>query len=179
MWHAQFGQVGGNQFRIGGNTTNGAVIGAYADNTNNNPRQLLLNRDGGNVGIGTSNATYNLYVNGSFAATTKSFVIKHPDPAKSDKQLVHGVTEGPEHTVFVRGKLLNNNIIQLPDYWQHLVHEESITVTLTPNKYYQQLYVKNVTDTTIEVGSETDKPINCYYYVVGERKDIPKLITEI
>lgn len=65
VWHAQFGQVGGNQFRIGGNTTNGAVIGAYSDNTNNNPRQLLLNRDGGNVGVGVSNALYRLHVNGN------------------------------------------------------------------------------------------------------------------
>jgi len=65
VWHAQFGQVGGNQFRIGGNTTNGAVIGAYSDNTNNNPRQLLLNRDGGNVAVGASSANNKLHVNGS------------------------------------------------------------------------------------------------------------------
>jgi hypothetical protein len=152
-------------------SNNRVVAGKYGSNA------LVVS--GSSVGIGTSRPAYKLQVSGSFAATTKSFVIKHPDPAKSDKQLIHGVTEGPEHSVFVRGKLLNDNIIQLPDYWQHLVHEESITVTLTPNKYYQQLYVKNVTDTTIEVGTETDKLINCYYYVVGERKDIPKLITEI
>jgi len=152
-------------------SNNRVVAGKYGSNA------LVVS--GSSVGIGTATPAYKLQVNGSFAATTKSFVIKHPDPAKSDKQLVHGVTEGPEHSVFVRGKLLNDNIIVLPDYWQHLVHEESITITLTPNKYYQQLYVKSVTDTTIEVGTETDKPINCYYYVVGERKDIPKLITEI
>jgi hypothetical protein len=65
VWHAQFGQVGGNQLRIGGNTTNGGVIGAYSDNTNNNPRQLLLNRDGGNVAVGASSANNKLHVNGS------------------------------------------------------------------------------------------------------------------
>jgi len=152
-------------------SNNRVVAGKYGTNA------LVVS--GSSVGIGTATPAYKLQVNGSFAATTKSFVIKHPDPAKSDKQLVHGVTEGPEHSVFVRGKLENNNIIQLPDYWQHLVDVDTISVTLTPNKYYQQLYVKNVTDKSIEVGTETDKPINCYYYVVGERKDIPKLITEI
>lgn len=141
---------------------------------------ILYVSGSGAVGINTSTVgAYTLQVNGSFAATTKSFVIQHPDPSKSDKQLVHGVLEGPEHSVFVRGILKDTNIIQLPDYWQHLVHEDSVSVTLTSNKYYQQLYVKNVTLTTIEVGSETDKPINCYYYIVGERKDIDKLIPEI
>ena len=152
-------------------SNNRIVAGKYGSNA------LVVS--GSSVGIGTTTPAYKLQVNGSFAATTKSFVIQHPDPSKSDKQLVHGVLEGPEHSVFVRGILKDTNIIQLPDYWQHLVHEDSVSVTLTSNKYYQQLYVKNVTLTTIEVGSETDKPINCYYYIVGERKDIDKLIPEI
>jgi hypothetical protein len=32
----------------------------------------------GNLGVGTANPLYRLEVNGSFAATTKSFVINHP-----------------------------------------------------------------------------------------------------
>jgi hypothetical protein len=62
VWHVQIGSVGGNQLRIGGNTTNGAVIGAYTDNTTTTPRSLLLQRDGGPVGINTASpdTLYNL-----------------------------------------------------------------------------------------------------------------------
>jgi len=140
---------------------------------------LLVVKGNGSVGIGTSSPTYTLQVSGSFGATTKSFVIKHPDPAKSGKWLVHGVTESPEHTVFVRGKLENNNVIELPDYWPYLVHSDTITVTLTPIKSYQELYVENISDNTILINNNNNTPINCYYYVVAERKDIPKLVPEL
>ena len=92
--------------------------------------------------------------------------------------LEYGVTESPEHTVFIRGKLENNNIIELPDYWSYLVVSESITVTLTPKNRYQKLYVSEIYDNSIIVGNEDNTPINCYYYIVAERKDIPKLIPE-
>ena len=133
----------------------------------------------GNVGVGTTSPAYKLQVNGSFAATTKSFVINHPDPAKSDKQLQHGVTEAAEHTVFVRGKLTNNNTIELPDYWPYLVDDNTITVTITPVGSYQQLYVQSIQNNTVTIANNNNMPINCYYYVVGERKDIPKLIVEL
>jgi len=141
--------------------------------------QVVTINSSGSVGIGTTSPTYTLQVSGSFGATTKSFVIKHPDPAKSGKWLVHGVTESPEHTVFVRGKLENNNVIELPDYWPYLVHSDTITVTLTPIKSYQELYVENISDNTILINNNNNTPINCYYYVVAERKDIPKLVPEL
>ena len=143
----------------------------------NSTDRLTIKGDG-NVGIGTNAPVYLLQVNGSFAATTKSFVINHPDPAKPDKQLVHGVTEGPEHSVFVRGKLTNNNTIDLPDYWPYLVDNNTITVTITPIGSYQQLYVQSVENNTVTIANNNNMPINCYYYVVGERKDIPKLIVQ-
>ena len=146
--------------------------------TNSSTSQVYL-QNSGNVGIGTTAPAYKLQVSGSFAATTKSFVINHPDPAKSDKQLQHGVTEAPEHTVFVRGKLTNNNTIELPDYWPYLVDDNTITVTITPVGSYQQLYVQSIQNNTVTIANNNNTPINCYYYVVGERKDIPKLIVEL
>ena len=70
----------------------------------------------GNVGIGTGATApaYKLEVNGSFAATTKSFVINHP--TKPGMKLRYGSLEGPENGIYVRGKLTGSNKIELPEY---------------------------------------------------------------
>jgi hypothetical protein len=90
--------------------------------------------------------------------------------------LQYGVLEGPEHSVYVRGRLTNNSTIILPDHWIGLVHEETITVNLTSIGKQQSLFVKNVNATTIEI--DGDENIDCYYTVFAERKDIEKLVTE-
>lgn len=135
----------------------------------------------GNVGIGTSSPGYkldvngNTNVNGTLTATTKSFIIDHP--TKEGKKLQYGVLEGPEHSVYVRGKLMNTHRIELPDYWHALVDEDSITVNLTAIGRKQELWVEEITDKYITVGSET-AIINCFYTVFAERKDVEKLVTE-
>lgn len=135
-----------------------------------------------NVGIGTSSpGSYKLNVNGdtnvigTLTATVKSFIIDHP--TKEGKKLQYGVLEGPEHSVYVRGKLTNTNVIQLPDYWHALVHEDSITVNLTAIGKPQEIWVEEITDTYITVGS-SNLNVNCFYTVFAERKDIDKLVTE-
>jgi hypothetical protein len=125
------------------------------------------------VGIGTSSPGYKLEVNGSFAATTKSFVIDHP--TKPDMKLRYGSLEGPENGVYVRGTLKHNNTIILPDYWTGLVDENTITVNLTPIGRAHDLYVKDIVDNTVIVGGEN---INCFYIVFAERKDVDKLEVE-
>jgi hypothetical protein len=125
------------------------------------------------VGINTSTPANALDVVGHFSATSKSFVIDHP--TKENKKLQYGSLEGPEHGVFVRGTT-NKNVIKLPDYWKDLVHEDSITVTLTPVHTFQSLYVKSKSPEQIMVGG-VEKSYD--YVVYGERKDIDKLKVEI
>ena len=178
VWHAQFGTSGGKQLRIGGSTTNGSVIGAYNNDGNSSPASLLLNRDGGNVGIGTSAPVYTLQVVGSFAATTKSFVIDHP--TKPGMKLRYGSLEGPENGVYVRGRL-KGNTIELPEYWTKLVDPDSITVNLTPIGKHQNLYVLCIKDNVVHIENSGLFPskIDCFYTVYGERVDVEKLVVEI
>ena len=110
-------------------------------------------------------------------ASIKNFVIDHP--TKEGKKLVHTCLEGPENGVYVRGRLLNNTTIQLPEYWTDLVDESSITVSLTPIGAHQDIIVKRVGENKVHLQAKGGMPINCYYHVFGTRKDVPQLITEI
>jgi hypothetical protein len=58
VWHARFGSATG-EVRIGGQTSSGAVIQSFVPGSGT-VRDLYIQRDGGNVGIGTSNATAKL-----------------------------------------------------------------------------------------------------------------------
>jgi hypothetical protein len=132
----------------------------------------------GNVGIGTTTAAYKLEVNGSFAATTKSFVINHQ--SKPDHKLRYGSLEGPENGVYVRGKS-TNTIIELPDYWTWLVDEDTITVNITPIGKNQKLFVEKIENNKVYIknGAWLSSDVNYFYTVYGERKDVEKLIAEI
>ena len=148
-----------------------------AGSSGGNQVSVMALHGNGNVSIGSTAAPdYKLFVNGSFAATTKSFVIDHP--TKAGHKLRYGSLEGPENGVYVRGRLKDNNVIELPDYWTGLVDEGSITVDLTPVGKYQTLYVEDVANNTVIVGAESDQPINCFYTVWAERKDVDKLVVE-
>ena len=129
-----------------------------------------------NVGTGDVNVTASDFViSGALAATTKSFDIEHP--TKEGMRLHHGSLEGPEHGVYIRGRLEGNEI-DLPDYWLGLVDEDTITVQLTPNKGFQQIYVRDISENKVHVASHDDKPIDCFYFIQGERKDIEKFEVE-
>jgi hypothetical protein len=166
--------------RVGSNTSafgSGFLEWITAGSSGGNQVSVMAMHGNGNVSIGSTAAPdYKLFVNGSFAATTKSFVIDHP--TKAGHKLRYGSLEGPENGVYVRGRLKDNNVIELPDYWTGLVDEDSITVNLTPMGKHQLLYVADIADNTVTVGSETDHPINCFYTVWAERKDVDKLVVE-
>jgi hypothetical protein len=125
-------------------------------------------------GLGVSG---NVNVGGALNAISKSFLIDHP--TKAGMKLRYGSLEGPENGVYVRGKLVDATVIELPDYWTGLVHADSITVNLTAAAAGQQLYVERVENNCVYIVNETGKPINCFYTVYGERKDVDKLKVEI
>jgi len=107
----------------------------------------------------------------------KHFDIKHP--TKEGYRLRHSCIEGPENAIFYRGKLVDSNMIQLPDYWRGFVDPETITVNLTPHGIFQELYVKSIDwGTQITIANNLGGPINCSYVVCGERTDGHKLIVE-
>jgi hypothetical protein len=138
--------------------------------------------DGTYVGINTiTNTTYRLQVNGSFAATTKSFDIVHP--TVSGKRLVYASLEGPENGVYYRGQG-DNNEINLPHYWSGLVHEDSLTVNLTAVGKRKDGKIRNysvdqIGHNKVYIYTDSDDNIYNYYYTIfAERKDVSKLVTE-
>ena len=106
----------------------------------------------------------------------KPFDIKHP--SKEGYRLRHACIEGPEVGVYYRGRLKNQKKIKLPFYWKDLVHTESITVQLQPIGAHQDIIVKRWDDEFVYLQAQGGLPINCFYHVYAERKDINPLITE-
>jgi len=92
-------------------------------------------------------------------------------------KLQYASLEGPENGVYVRGRLTNSNIIELPDYWTGLVDKDTLTVDLTAVGSKQDLWIVDITNNTVTVGSTSDS-IDCFYTVYAERKDIDKLVVE-
>ena len=81
--------------------------------------------------------------------------------------------------VYVRGKLKDKNVIDLPDYWKDLVDPDSIDVVLTPRGSYQELFVEDIQwGRKVIVKNNAGGPINCSYVVYGERKDVSPNISE-
>ena len=159
-----------------------AVLGFFVgnDGTNNGSRlERMRITTSGHVSINGSTtaernqSNHRLQVYGSFAASSKSFVIDHP--TKENHTLTHGSLEGPEHAVYVRGKT-SGSVINLPDYWVGLVHDDSITVNLTPigNK---RVWVESINNNSVTVGS--DDSTEYFYTIFAERKDIDKLVVEV
>ena len=109
-------------------------------------------------------------------ASPKPFDIKHP--SKKEWRLRYACIEGPEVGVYYRGRLKNDNEIVLPNYWKDLVHVDSITVQLQPIGAHQDIIVKRWDDEKIYLQAKPGFPINCFYHVYAERKDINPLIVE-
>ena len=140
-----------------------------------NSDKLTIWEKGTIGGSGATTAAFTFDHNGHFTAVSKSFDIEHP--TEEGKRLMHGSLEGPEHGVYIRGRL-EGDTIELPDYWLGLVDEDTITVQLTPNKGFQQIYVDHIEDNKVFVGTQTDTPIDCFYFIQAERKDVEKMVVE-
>ena len=110
------------------------------------------------------------------SAGAKAFDIVHPN--KKGYRLRHICIEGPESAVFFRGRVKNDKVILLPEYWKDLVDINTITVQLQPIGAHQDVIVKRWDAEKIELQSKPGIPINCFYHIFAERKDIENLIVE-
>ena len=138
----------------------------------------LLQVDGNIVCSKTIKAQREVYSNGGKhkLSAKKNFDIPHP--TKEGWRLTHSCVEGPEAAVYVRGKLINTNIIKLPEYWEKLVDPDTITVSITPIGSHQNIFVKRFDTTEIILESTENISIHCFYHIFGERIDTEKLIVE-
>ncbi len=107
----------------------------------------------------------------------KVFDIPHPTKGKGHR-LAHACIEGPEVGVYYRGRLRNKTEIDLPSYWKDLVHSDSITVQLQPVGAHQDIIIKRWDDKKIYLQARGGMPIDCFYHVYAERKDINPLHVE-
>ena len=152
--------------------------------TNLADASLLFVRNDGNVGVGTTAPDYKLHVNGSFAATTKSFRIKHP--SKPNHILEYGSLESPYHGVRLtgRGKVSGSSgQVALPEYLKNLVHDdERVTIQLTNYRHGKLLYVSAIDlqhdafFVACDTSSDTD--LEFFWCLTAVRKDIAEMVVE-
>jgi hypothetical protein len=133
----------------------------------------------GNVNVGKNvKAKKDVYSNNGKhrLSAKKNFDIPHP--TKEGWRLTHSCIEGPEAAVYVRGKLINTNIIKLPEYWEKLVDPDTITVSVTPIGSYHNIFIKYFDSKEIVLESKENISVCCFYHIFGERMDTEKLISE-
>ena len=80
-----------------------------------------------------------------------TLTIKHPTLENYNLNL-EGLI-GPENAVFHRGRVISKNEISLPEYWENLVEETSISVHLTPVGSHQHIIVKRIGDNKVYLQS--------------------------
>ena len=113
---------------------------------------------------------------GHILSVKKDFDIPHP--TREGWRLTHACIEGPEAAVYIRGRVKNKNEISLPEYWKGLVDINTITVNLTSIGAHQDVIIKRWDDQKVYLQAKGGMPIDCFYYIMAERKDTEKLIPE-
>lgn len=188
---ASYVSPSGNAFVQGGNSfATTAVIGT------NDTHSLHLETSGstriavtpdGKVGVNTISPSYNLEVNGTFAANTKSFKIDHP--TKEGYKLIYGSLESPYHGIRLTGRataVKGYAKVVLPEYIYKLVRHNDINIQLTNIRHSRVLYVNevNVSENYFVVAYDKqmfdgDKTFDFYWDFTAERQDIDKLESEV
>ncbi len=110
-------------------------------------------------------------------ALPKCFDMPHPTHGEGHR-LTHACIEGPEVSVFYRGRCRNSKEIVLPSYWKDLVHINSISVQLQSIGAHQDIIVKRWDDKKVYLQSQGGMPIDCFYHIYAERKDCGPLVVE-
>lgn len=107
----------------------------------------------------------------------KDFDIPHP--TKKGWRLRHVCIEGPTADVYIRGKLEDSTVINLPKYWRGLIDPETITINITPIGSYQELFVEKIEwGSRVIIKNNAGSSIKCYYTISAERIDVEKNIPE-
>lgn len=181
----------GNAYVQGGNSFG---VDAYIGTNDNHAVRIETNgstrvsvTSAGAVGINELNPSYTLEVNGTFAASSKSFRIAHP--TKNGYKLIYGSLESPYHGVRLTGRgtaVRGSARVDLPEYISKLVHGDDVNVQLTNIKHGRVLYVDeiNINENYFTVGYDKaifdgDKTFEFYWDFTAERQDIDKLSTEV
>ena len=124
------------------------------------------------IGNISGSATSTFVIGGKLSAGSKSFLINKPEGGK----LEYAVLEGQQNDVFYRGELKGDDVIYLPQEWEWLVDENTITTQLTSIGKHQELYFKEIKENKIFIDIngmfKTKENIHCYYVIHGTRKDI-------
>jgi len=119
------------------------------------------------INVQATAPVFNGNLNG-VASGNKLFDIPHV--TQKGKRIRHIIAEGPEAGIYVRGKIKDTNVIELPEYWDGLIDPESITVTLTQIGYSQDLIVERIEwGKNIIIRSGVGANIHCYYEVWAAR----------
>ena len=93
-----------------------------------------------------------------------------PHWTKKNTRIRHIIAEGPEAGIYIRGRLTNKNMIELPEYWDGLIDPDSITVTLTQIGYSQDLIVESIDwGKVVKIKSGSGANIDCFYEVWAAR----------
>ena len=111
-------------------------------------------------------------------ADSKPKLFDMPHPSTPGMRLAHACIEGPEVSVFYRGRCRNSKEIVLPSYWKDLVHTNSISVQLQPVGAHQDIIVKRWDEQKVYLQSKGGMPIDCFYHIYAERKDCGPLVVE-
>jgi hypothetical protein len=144
---------------------------AHDGNRSNPAPEVMRIKHTGRVGIATSNPSYQLHVNGSFACSgSKSFDIPHPDPSKTNWRLRHGCIESDSQgSTLYKRKLecvKGENVLELPSYVEHLC--EDIMCFCSPVKHFGNAYA-SVLGSTLHV--TTSKAGFYNILIMADRKD--------
>ena len=89
-----------------------------------------------------------------------------PHWTQKGKRIRHVCAEGPEAGIYIRGRLKDSNVIELPEYWDGLVDYDTITVQLQPiGERHYHLNVMEIDNEKIVVKEADDKPFECFYHI--------------
>lgn len=152
------------------------------------PNRVLYNNST-NVTTTSANLTFdgsNLTVGGQLNATTKSFLINHPN--KLGWKLHYGSLESPYHGIRLTGtgEIVNSFCeIYLPSYISDLVKHTDFNIQLTNIQHSKQLWVDvvDILNNKFIVKCKQDilfnKKYKFYWSFTAIRKDVPPLLVEI